>query len=407
MSRFEEEASHRAGVPGHRARFSDPQGLHGLPPYGPCGGSHAHRGWGPRLRIGSLCTGYGGLDLAVIAAFGGAGVIWCADLDRHVAQILAVRFPGVPNLGDITTIGWHGVEPVDVITAGFPCQDISAAGEGRGIEKGTRSGVWTNVLDAVRVLRPRLLVVENVAALRWRGLSRVLGDLATARYDASWCSVRACDIGAPHRRERIFIAAHPAGTRLPRLPGSPTVLPPAGRPHAQRRGLLPGTAPRSQRHQGSRSAGGSGPRAATAPAGEASADTESKRWDQGQPEPARLQRRPEPALSGDPTHPPASGICWGPYEAAITRWEQLLDRPAPQPTEPGRQGRPRLSPRFVEWMMGLPDGWVTDVNLPHTAKLRALGNGVVPAQAVHALHIITAPHHTAPPGLDGCEQWPR
>jgi DNA (cytosine-5)-methyltransferase 1 len=121
------------------------------------------------LRIGSLCTGYGGLDLGVAAALGGAQLAWCADNDVHVRAILTARFPGVPNLGDITTLDWRTAERVEVITAGFPCQDISAAGRRRGIEKGTRSGVWFNIVEAVRVLRPGLLVVENVAALRFRG----------------------------------------------------------------------------------------------------------------------------------------------------------------------------------------------------------------------------------------------
>src|SRR5262245_8240934 len=161
--------------------------------------------------VGSLCTGYGGLDLGVLAAFGGGRVAWVADPDPHVARILAARMPGVPNLGDVRVIDWTTVEPVDVVTAGFPCQDISAAGRRAGIEKGARSGLWTDIVAGVRVLRPSFVVVENVAALRWRGggLDRVLGDLAEAGYDALWRSVRAADIGAAHRRERVFLLAWP------------------------------------------------------------------------------------------------------------------------------------------------------------------------------------------------------
>src|SRR5882762_8536378 len=90
-------------------------------------------------------------------------------------------------------------------------QDISAAGRRAGIENGTRSGLWTDIVAGVRVLRPALLVVENVAALRWRagGLHRVLGDLAEAGYDTAWRSVRAADIGAAHRRERVFLCGWP------------------------------------------------------------------------------------------------------------------------------------------------------------------------------------------------------
>ncbi len=161
--------------------------------------------------VGSVCTGYLGLDLGVLAALGGGRVAWCADPDPHIAQILATRLPGVPNLGDVRAIDWTAVEPVDVLTAGFPCQDISAAGRRAGIENGARSGLWTDIVAGVRLLRPALLVVENVAALRWKGggLHRVLGDLAEAGYDALWRSVRAADVGAAHRRERVFLCAWP------------------------------------------------------------------------------------------------------------------------------------------------------------------------------------------------------
>src|ERR1700733_3732175 len=134
-------------------------------------------------RIGSLCTGYGGLDLGVMAVLGGR-LGWCADSDRHVATILADRYRGVPNLGDITSLDWRRVPAVDVITAGFPCQDISYSGRGAGIEKGVRSGIWRNIVRGIRVLRPEVIVVENVAAIKRRGLDRVLGDLAMVGYDA-------------------------------------------------------------------------------------------------------------------------------------------------------------------------------------------------------------------------------
>ncbi|MDX3187783.1 DNA cytosine methyltransferase [Streptomyces sp. MN03-5084-2B] len=160
--------------------------------------------------IGSLCTGLLGLDLGVAAVLGGR-IAWYSEIDPHAERVLAARLPGVPNLGDLRAIDFTGVEQVDVLTAGFPCQDISAAGRRAGIEKGTRSGLWRNVLDAVRVLRPSLVVLENVAALRWKngGLDHVLGGLAEKRYDAVWRCVRASDIGAGHRRERVFVCAVP------------------------------------------------------------------------------------------------------------------------------------------------------------------------------------------------------
>ncbi|MCE7009901.1 DNA cytosine methyltransferase [Kibdelosporangium philippinense] len=161
--------------------------------------------------LGSLCTGYGGLDIGVLTALGGGRIAWCADTDPHVAKIITARMPGVPNLGDIRAIQWAAVEPIDVLTAGFPCQDISAAGRRVGIEKGERSGLWTNIMAGVRVLRPALLIVENVAALRWRngGLHRVLGDLAETGYDALWRSLGAAEVGAAHERQRVFLLAWP------------------------------------------------------------------------------------------------------------------------------------------------------------------------------------------------------
>lgn len=161
--------------------------------------------------IGSLCTGVAGLDLGVLAAFGGGRIAWCADPDPHVSEILAARLPGVPNLGDLRQVDFTKVEPVDIVTAGFPCQDISAAGRRAGIENGARSGLWTDIVAGIRVLRPSLVVVENVAALRWKdgGLHKVLADLAGVGYDAIWRSVRASDIGGAHRRERVFLLAFP------------------------------------------------------------------------------------------------------------------------------------------------------------------------------------------------------
>ncbi len=158
-----------------------------------------------RLRIGSLCTGYGGLDLAVHAVLGGQ-LVWYAETDRHAQTVLAARFPGIPNLGDIRTVDWTGIPPVDIVTAGFPCQNISDAGKRDGIT-GAQSSLWTAVADAVRVLRPRLVFVENVAALLRRGLDVVHADLAALGYDTSWTCLRASDIGAAHRRDRLFLLA--------------------------------------------------------------------------------------------------------------------------------------------------------------------------------------------------------
>ena len=158
------------------------------------------------LTAGSLCSGYGGLDLAVMAVTG-ARLAWTAETDRHAATVLARHWPDVPNLGDVTALDWAKVPPVDLVSAGWPCQDISYAGPGAGITEGTRSGLWLTIAVGLRHLRPSYVFLENVAALRTRGLAKVLGDLAALGYDAQWTCLRAADAGAPHRRDRLLLLA--------------------------------------------------------------------------------------------------------------------------------------------------------------------------------------------------------
>ncbi|WP_405793358.1 DNA cytosine methyltransferase [Streptomyces sp. NBC_01506] len=160
------------------------------------------------MAILELCAGYGGLGLAVEKLTGDT-VKYVAEIDPAASTILAERYPSAPNLGDITKIDWSPLTgEVTTITAGFPCQDISIAGRGGGIN-GTRSGIWRNVADAVRIIRPDVVFLENVAVIRRRGLPEVLGSLATAGYDAKWCSYRASGIGAAHHRDRWFCIAVP------------------------------------------------------------------------------------------------------------------------------------------------------------------------------------------------------
>jgi DNA (cytosine-5)-methyltransferase 1 len=157
--------------------------------------------------VGSLFTGYGGLDLAVCDHYQ-ARLVWWSEIDP-TAVAIHQRHTDAPNLGDITTIDWSSIERPDIVTAGFPCQDLSYAGKGAGLD-GHRSGLWWHVRDAVSVLRPGRLVVENVGALRNRGLDAVTHSLAEIGYVGSWTTVRASDVGACHRRERMFLVAHPA-----------------------------------------------------------------------------------------------------------------------------------------------------------------------------------------------------
>lgn len=161
------------------------------------------------MRLGSLCSGAGGLDLAVERVFG-AETVWHCETDKAASKVLAYRWPGVPNHGDLTVVDWGSVEPVDIVCAGWPCQPWSLAGKRKGAQD--ERAIWPHIADAVRILRPRIVCLENVpAVIRFGELWRVANDLSRFGYDLRWVCVRASGVGAPHRRERVFIIAYPAG----------------------------------------------------------------------------------------------------------------------------------------------------------------------------------------------------
>ena len=314
------------------------------------------------MRIGSLCSGYGGLDLAVESVFG-ATPAWFVEFDKAPSAILAHHWPDVPNHGDVKLTDWLAVEPVDILTAGYPCQPFSHAGKRQGTDDPRH--LWPDVFRAISDLRPGLVVLENVRGHVSLGLDAVIGDLSSIGYDARWTIVRAADAGACHGRARIFIVAHPhmLGGDWPRLHGS------------------------------------------------------GERWGQeskdgsGEPTDADGTARPQPDIwpgtwIGTSLRDKSERLVvdsdrqtFGVYTDAIQRHEQALGRPAPPISEPGKNG-PRLAPRFVEWMMMLPDGWVTDpaIGLSRSQQLKALGNGVVPAQAELALRVLLDAE-TMPPNL--------
>ena len=167
------------------------------------------------MNVGSLFSGIGGFDLGFERA--GMHVSWQVELDPYCRAVLARHFPDAARYGDVREVGAQNLDPVDLLCGGFPCQDLSSAGRGAGID-GARSGLWSEFARIVRELRPRYVVVENVPALltgkgkRWdRGpIGRVLGDLAEARYDAEWACLSAREFGAPHLRKRVWIVAYPA-----------------------------------------------------------------------------------------------------------------------------------------------------------------------------------------------------
>lgn len=158
------------------------------------------------LTVGSLFSGIGGFDLGLERA--GMQVIWQSEIDEFASRVLKKHWPDVPNLGDITKVDWSEVERPDVICGGYPCQPFSTAGK-RGGENDARH-LWPAMHNAIRVLRPRYALMENVRGHLSLGFGRVLGDLAEIGYDAEWQIIPAAAVGAPHKRDRVFIVAYPS-----------------------------------------------------------------------------------------------------------------------------------------------------------------------------------------------------
>jgi DNA (cytosine-5)-methyltransferase 1 len=332
-----------------------------------------------------MFTGCGGLDLGVAQALGATWLAWCADPDPHVRAVLAERLPGVPNLGDVTGIDWRAVPPVDVITAGWPCQDISAAGRRAGLEHGERSGLWRHIPQAVAALRQAMVVLENVAALRWRGggLGLVLADMAGVGYDCLWTTMRASDVGAAHRREMVFLLAIPAptaGAAAARLcqPGAASQ---AGPPRCWPRSGI-------SCHGGVRALALPAPSAGSRGSPPLLPTPQARDYNRAQLPEVRRAGGHQVNLS-DVVRELAENWehdGWGRYAPAIRRWEQILGRPAPFPADRTRLGSFRIAVNFAQWCQGLPENWVSGVpGLPYYAMIRILGNAVVPRQAAAAL----------------------
>jgi DNA (cytosine-5)-methyltransferase 1 len=161
------------------------------------------------MTFGSLFAGIGGFDLGFERA--GMTCKWQVEIDPYCQRVLAKHWPNVRRHDDVRTFPPEGDWGVDVICGGFPCQDISNAGTRAGIE-GERSGLWSEIIRTAGVLRPRFIVVENVAAIIGRGMGTVLGDLASLGFDAEWEVLPAKAFGSPQRgRDRMFLVAYPAG----------------------------------------------------------------------------------------------------------------------------------------------------------------------------------------------------
>ena len=164
-----------------------------------------------KLRVGSLFAGIGGLELG-LESTGHFETVWHVEIDDYARKVLAKHWPDVRRHDDVRTFPTDDNWECDVICGGFPCQDISYAGKGAGLD-GERSGLFYELARVVREVGPRYVILENVAALLTRGMGDVLGTMASLGYDCHWHCIPAAAVGAPHIRDRIFILAYRSCSR--------------------------------------------------------------------------------------------------------------------------------------------------------------------------------------------------
>lgn len=315
------------------------------------------------MKIGSLCTGYGGLDLAVEAYFN-AEMVWCAENDKYASMVIEARF-NKPNLNDIKTINWDEVEPIDILTAGYPCQPFSTAGQRKGTQD--ERHIWPYILKGISKLRPKYIILENVRGHLSLGFKEVLSDLTKNGYDARWRVVRASDVGAPHQRARLFVIAYTQGG----WPGIESIRIPQGNSRASSNSKFV-TNTNSDACEESRRTS-------------RKISSESTGLQRGQ---NVGQTRCEYGCSckvdcnTNDQHQPHDRQMSELGRRFTTRREMSMQAIPPTLVDE------KLNAKFVEYMMGLPVGWVTDLDLSRAQQLKMLGNGVVPQQAYHALELL-------------------
>jgi DNA (cytosine-5)-methyltransferase 1 len=320
------------------------------------------------MRAGALFAGMGGLELGISQVLP-IRTQWVSEFDVAPSRVLDARF-GVPNLGDITRVDWSAVDPVELVSGGSPCQDISEVGARAGMTEGTRSNLWVAMRQSIEVLKPRLVIWENVRGAYFacadsamgrcprcmgrggphrpylRPIGRVLGDLSELGFDAVWTGISAAQVGAPHIRPRVFVLAWQRDYTDDIEP-----YPMPGRLDRERN-LLP--TPVASMSKG--------------PGGVA----------------ATLRRQARGYGLRLDEFFRVRGLEH--FAEAVALWEQITSTPAPPATAPtGPGGDPQVSPEFVEWMMGLPAGWTDAEGVSRSQRLKMLGNGVQPMQAAQAV----------------------
>jgi DNA (cytosine-5)-methyltransferase 1 len=371
------------------------------------------------VRLGSLFSGIGGLDLACEAVFG-ARVAWqvegvslqaakraalgpidaaswakLREYARHGAfnrRVLARHWPHVDRFGDVRTVGTHNLDPVDIICGGFPCQDLSVAGSRAGLD-GERSGLYAELYRIVCEMLPRYVVIENVPGLL-KYESRLAADFDAAGYGLRWQPLAACNIGAPHRRKRVFVLATRGGV------GSVVLDAPK---LGDRVGRWPTPTAGDSKSSGSRSLPGSA-------AHPGASLTDAVRPDRAKPWPTPLANDGGKGGTNTLSRLVETGHARGRHEAAAggslnPEWVELLMGLPSGWSEAQRAQRDLFAPKLGAlswpgahaWPVGRghdqPDSEPAQLVAPRTVtdralRLRSLGNGVVPQQAVAALRLL-------------------
>ncbi len=336
------------------------------------------------LTVGSLCTGIGGLEYGLTLAGLETHPVFVSDIDPGACAWLNANSTA-PNLGDFTAL--DELPPVDILTAGFPCQPLSLAGQRKGLDDDR--WLFDDICRLISRMGTRPVVfLENVPGLLTandgNAMAAVVYGLAAIGYRLDYGLMAAAAVGAPHRRRRWWGIAMPKNadgepSNERRFAASRETQGRRPRPDAGRRNRAPATDADGARRQDQRVAVKSRPaharfgRDQDVPTDADSASSETRQHTR------RDSQRPRLQPLGSAAH------TFGPYAAAVTQWEHVTGTPAPNPTTDGR-----LSPHFVEWMMGYPAGWVTDTLTNRRQALHALGNAVVPQCAAEAFTQLSA-----------------
>jgi DNA (cytosine-5)-methyltransferase 1 len=295
-----------------------------------------------------------------VEAYYNAETVWMCDIDKYSSIVIKERW-GLPNLGDLKSVDWATVEPIDILTAGYPCQPFSTAGQRKGLQD--ERHIWPYIKEIISTLQPKRVILENVRGHLTLGFKEVLKDLTEIGYDAKWAIVRASDVGAPHQRARLFIIAYPNcspynQSRRTNRPISQSPSEVIDRPDWNEYGSGSENVQRT--------------------------NSDGVRFDLGAQRTEWNQRQSQSQsseLGKNASNSSSEGLQRSINKGSIyAKCSDIWDRPIPNPLEEGK-----LNAKFVEYMMGLPVGWVTDLDISRSQQLKLLGNGVVPQQAYYAI----------------------